>query len=131
MVIGATNQADSLDIGLRRAGRFDQEIPIGIPDDKQRRRILEILCRKIKQHEDIDIPGIVLNTPGYVGADLNALIDEALISALDRRLIEQIKAENLLKKDDEQLVFNCTKKFFFCYNFFFKLISKSDWLDQK
>lgn len=38
VVIGATNQADSLDIGLRRAGRFDQEIPIGIPDDKQRRQ---------------------------------------------------------------------------------------------
>lgn len=38
VVIGATNQVDSLDIGLRRAGRFDQEIPIGIPDEKQRRR---------------------------------------------------------------------------------------------
>ncbi len=38
VVIGATNQADSLDIGLRRAGRFDQEIPIGIPDDKQRKK---------------------------------------------------------------------------------------------
>ena len=38
VVIGATNQVDSLDIGLRRAGRFDQEIPIGIPDEKQRRK---------------------------------------------------------------------------------------------
>jgi ribosome biogenesis ATPase len=38
VVIGATNQVDSLDIGLRRAGRFDQEIPIGIPDEKQRKR---------------------------------------------------------------------------------------------
>lgn len=102
VVIGATNQADSLDIGLRRAGRFDQEIPIGIPDEKQRKRILEILCRKIRQHQDIDMQSIVMNTPGYVGADLNALIDEALISALDRQLIERIK---LLNQDD--LTTNC------------------------
>ena len=40
VVIGATNQADSLDIGLRRAGRFDQEIPIGIPDDKHRKKFV-------------------------------------------------------------------------------------------
>ena len=51
---------------------------------------MEILCRKIKLNSNIDLDKIVLNTPGYVGADLNALIDEALISALDRRLMEQI-----------------------------------------
>ena len=95
IVVGATNQVDSLDIGLRRAGRFDQEIPIGIPDDKHRRGILEILCRKIKQHSDIDMDKIVLNTPGYVGADLNALIDEALISSLDRRLHLQFNRNDM------------------------------------
>lgn len=107
VVIGATNQADSLDIGLRRAGRFDQEIPIGIPDDRQRKRILEILCRKIKQHVDIDMEKIVLNTPGYVGADINALIDEALISALDRRLMTQIESENLQKHGENLTVLSC------------------------
>ncbi len=99
VVIGATNQADSLDIGLRRAGRFDQEIPIGIPDEKQRKKILEILCSKIKKNPDLDIEKIVLNTPGYVGADLNALIDEALISALDRKLSDQINESNHENKD--------------------------------
>jgi ATP-dependent 26S proteasome regulatory subunit len=102
VVIGATNQVDSLDIGLRRAGRFDQEIPIGIPDDKQRKKILEILCKKIKLSTDIDIDKIVMNTPGYVGADLNALIDEALISSLDRRLIEQMAIEN-----KDHFIINC------------------------
>jgi ribosome biogenesis ATPase len=62
-------------------------------------RILEILCKKIKMSADIEIEKIVLNTPGYVGADLNALIDEALISSLDRRLIEQISNENKENKD--------------------------------
>jgi ribosome biogenesis ATPase len=99
VVIGATNQADSLDIGLRRAGRFDQEIPIGIPDEKQRKKILEILCSKIKKNPDLDIEKIVLNTPGYVGADLNALIDEALISALDRKLTNQINESNHQNKE--------------------------------
>ena len=99
VVIGATNQADSLDIGLRRAGRFDQEIPIGIPDEKQRKKILEILCSKIKKNPDLDIEKIVLNTPGYVGADLNALIDEALISALDRKLSDQINESNHENKE--------------------------------
>ncbi len=80
--------------GLRRAGRFDQEIPIGIPDEKQRKRILEILCCKLRKSEDFDLEKIVINTPGYVGADLNALIDEALISALDRRLNDQISKQN-------------------------------------
>ena len=89
------NNNFNLKTGLRRAGRFDQEIAIGIPDEKQRKRftrkiifnhfeiekfflirILEILCRKIKQHANIDMQSIVMNTPGYVGADLNALIGE-------------------------------------------------------
>jgi ribosome biogenesis ATPase len=103
VVIGATNQVDSLDIGLRRAGRFDQEIAIGIPDDKQRKRILDILCRKIRKHSDIDMERIVLNTPGYVGADLNALIDEALISALDRRLCQQIGDESSETAEEKQI----------------------------
>ena len=94
VVIGATNQADSLDIGLRRAGRFDQEIAVGIPDDKQRSRILALLCSKIRLNSDIDMPRIVMNTPGYVGSDLNALISEALISALDRRLNDQLAIDN-------------------------------------
>lgn len=52
------------------------------------------MCRKIKLNSNIDLDKIVLNTPGYVGADLNALIDEALISALDRLLIEQLNSQS-------------------------------------
>jgi ribosome biogenesis ATPase len=53
VVIGATNQADSLDIGLRRAGRFDQEIAIGIPDDKHRKKYIKLM-KKIKNYKIIN-----------------------------------------------------------------------------
>lgn len=66
-------------------------------------RILEILCRNLQLNESIDMDKIVLNTPGYVGADLNALIDEALISSLDRRLMHQIC------EDQKDFLVNCTK----------------------
>lgn len=103
IVIGATSRPDSLDTAFRRAGRFDQEIPVGIPDLKQRKkydssqvsarlftnicvclRILEILSRKMSLSNDVDLNKVAVNSPGYVGADLNLLIDEALISALYR-----------------------------------------------
>lgn len=60
---------------------------------------MEILCRKIKQNVDIDMDSIVTNTPGYVGADLNSLIDEALISSLDRRLLAQVNSETAENKE--------------------------------
>jgi len=81
-----------------------------------KKRILEILCRKIKQNKDIDLDRIVLNTPGYVGADLNALIDEALISSLDRRLDAQISGENSAK-ENTSLILNCNVIFLLNLNF--------------
>ena len=78
--------------------------------------MLEILCRKIKQNKDIDLDRIVLNTPGYVGADLNALIDEALISSLDRRLDAQIRGENASREEDSTLVLNCNFNFYLNYS---------------
>ena len=57
------------------------------------------MCRKIKQNIDINMDNIVTNTPGYVGADLNSLIDEALISSLDRRLLAQINSETVENKE--------------------------------
>ncbi|KAJ8359591.1 hypothetical protein SKAU_G00161160 [Synaphobranchus kaupii] len=88
MVIGATNRPDSLDPALRRAGRFDREICLGIPDEGARLRILRTLCRKLKLPEDFDFQLLAHLTPGYVGADLMALCREAAVSAVNRVLLE-------------------------------------------
>uniref|UniRef100_A0A8C7MP04 Nuclear VCP like n=1 Tax=Oncorhynchus kisutch TaxID=8019 RepID=A0A8C7MP04_ONCKI len=89
MVIGATNRPDSLDPALRRAGRFDKEICLGIPDEAARLRILKTLCRKLKLPEDFDYRQLARLTPGYVGADLMALCREAAMSAVNRVLLER------------------------------------------
>uniref|UniRef100_I3K5Y1 Nuclear VCP like n=1 Tax=Oreochromis niloticus TaxID=8128 RepID=I3K5Y1_ORENI len=88
LVIGATNRPDSLDPALRRAGRFDREICMGIPDEAARLRILRTLCRKLKLPEDFDYQQLARLTPGYVGADLMALCREAAMSAVNRVLLE-------------------------------------------
>uniref|UniRef100_A0A673BWI5 AAA+ ATPase domain-containing protein n=1 Tax=Sphaeramia orbicularis TaxID=375764 RepID=A0A673BWI5_9TELE len=89
LVIGATNRPDSLDPALRRAGRFDREICLGIPDEAARLRILKTLCRKLKLPEDFDYQQVARLTPGYVGADLMALCREAAMNAVNRVLLEE------------------------------------------
>nr|XP_015218224.1 PREDICTED: nuclear valosin-containing protein-like [Lepisosteus oculatus] len=88
LVIGATNRPDSLDPALRRAGRFDKEICLGIPDEGARLRILQTLCRKLRLPEAFDLQALAHLTPGYVGADLMALCREAAMTAINRILIE-------------------------------------------
>ncbi|XP_072292409.1 nuclear valosin-containing protein-like isoform X2 [Eucyclogobius newberryi] len=88
LVIGATNRPDSLDPALRRAGRFDREICLGIPDESTRIRILKTLCRKLKLSEDIDYGQLARLTPGYVGADLMALCREAAMCSVNRALLD-------------------------------------------
>ncbi|XP_053672393.1 nuclear valosin-containing protein-like [Anopheles nili] len=86
IVIGATNRADVLDPALRRIGRFDQEISLGIPDRAARSQILRIICRKLKISESIDFAELAKLTPGYVGADLLALATRAANTAVKRLL---------------------------------------------
>uniref|UniRef100_A0A7N8XIG2 Nuclear VCP like n=1 Tax=Mastacembelus armatus TaxID=205130 RepID=A0A7N8XIG2_9TELE len=103
LVIGATNRPDSLDPALRRAGRFDREICLGIPDEAARLRILRTLCRKLKLPEDFDYHQLARLTPGYVGADLMALCREAAMSAVNRVLLEirgQPQSQNLSSTKD-------------------------------
>ncbi|XP_056424439.1 nuclear valosin-containing protein-like isoform X2 [Hyla sarda] len=88
LVIGATNRPDSLDPALRRAGRFDREICLGIPDEGARLKILKTLCRKLRLPESFDFQCLAHRTPGYVGADLMALCREAAMCAVNRALIQ-------------------------------------------
>ncbi|KAM6217419.1 nuclear valosin-containing protein-like [Rhynchocyon petersi] len=86
LVIGATNRPDSLDPALRRAGRFDREICLGIPDEASRERILQTLCKKLRLPEDFNFRHLAHLTPGFVGADLMALCREAATCAVHRGL---------------------------------------------
>uniref|UniRef100_A0A8C2T5J7 Nuclear VCP like n=1 Tax=Coturnix japonica TaxID=93934 RepID=A0A8C2T5J7_COTJA len=93
LVIGATNRPDSLDPALRRAGRFDREICLGIPDEAAREKILQTLCRKLKLPESFDFLHLAHLTPGYVGADLMALCREAAMCTVNRVLIKTEKQQ--------------------------------------
>ncbi|XP_028392638.1 nuclear valosin-containing protein-like isoform X2 [Dendronephthya gigantea] len=84
LVIGATNRPDSLDPALRRAGRFDREIKMGIPDEQAREEILRVQCKDLKLNEEFDFKTLASQTPGFVGADLTALVREAAIRAVTR-----------------------------------------------
>ena len=84
LIIGATNMPDSLDPALRRAGRFDREISLGIPDEAARVHILGILCKKMKLSGDFDFKLVARRTSGFVGADLVSLTKEAAAVAVNR-----------------------------------------------
>ncbi len=88
IVIAATNRVDAVDPALRRPGRFDREIEIGVPSREGRREILQIHSRSMPLSDDFDIEYIANNTHGFVGADLAALVKEAAMKALRRYLPE-------------------------------------------
>ena len=92
VVIGATNLPEILDHALRRPGRFDREIALGIPDRAGRREILRIHCRRMPLAASVDLDGLADIAHGYVGADLAALCKEAGMAAL-RRLLPGVAFE--------------------------------------
>ena len=89
VVIAATNRPDSIDPALRRPGRFDREIEIGIPDDEGRFDILSIHTRGMPVNEKVDLKQISKTTHGFVGADLEVLSKEAAMRSL-RRILPEI-----------------------------------------
>ena len=96
IVVGATNRPDSIDPALRRPGRFDREIEIGVPDRDGRREILLIHSRGMPLAEDVNLDFWAEKTHGYVGADLQALCREAAMKALRRYLPDIEDAEKLI-----------------------------------
>jgi len=92
VVIAATNRPDAIDEALRRPGRFDREIVVGVPDEKGRREILGIHTRGMPLAHDIDLDELARTTHGFVGADLGALAREAAMDAV-RRIMPQLDLE--------------------------------------
>ncbi|WP_251328452.1 AAA family ATPase [Haloplanus pelagicus] len=84
IVIGATNRVDDLDPALRRGGRFDREIEIGVPGEAGRREILDVHTRRMPLTDGVDLDRFAARTHGFVGADLESLVTEAAMSALRR-----------------------------------------------
>lgn len=89
VVIGATNRVDAIDEALRRPGRFDREIVIGVPDLPGRRQIFNIHTRGMPVADDVDLDEFAAKTYGFVGADIAALARESAIEAL-RRILPEI-----------------------------------------
>uniref|UniRef100_A0A672I3I9 Transitional endoplasmic reticulum ATPase n=1 Tax=Salarias fasciatus TaxID=181472 RepID=A0A672I3I9_SALFA len=86
VVMAATNRPNSVDAALRRFGRFDREIDIGIPDSTGRLEILQIHTKNMKLSDDVDLERIATETHGHVGADLAALCSEAALQAIRKKM---------------------------------------------
>jgi len=99
VVIAATNRPEALDEALRRPGRFDREIVVGVPDQSGRREILGIHTRGMPLSPDVDLDELARRTYGFVGADLAALTREAALEAV-RRIMPRINlAEESISTD--------------------------------
>ncbi|WP_247005012.1 AAA family ATPase [Halosolutus gelatinilyticus] len=85
IVIGATNRVDAIDPALRRGGRFDREIQVGVPDEAGRKEILEVHTRGMPLADDVNVDAIARRTHGFVGADLDAVASEAAMAAIRGR----------------------------------------------
>jgi len=96
IVMGATNRPNSIDPALRRFGRFDREIDIGVPDETGRLEVLRIHTKNMKLDEDVELDRISRETHGYVGADLAALCTEAALQCIREKMdIIDLEDENI------------------------------------
>ncbi len=100
IVIAATNRADVLDKALLRPGRFDRQIVVGLPDVKGREQILKVHLKKVPTADDVQIKYIAQGTPGFSGADLANLVNEAALFAarMNKRLVTMADLEKAKDK---------------------------------
>ncbi|HLC55431.1 MAG TPA: CDC48 family AAA ATPase [Candidatus Nanoarchaeia archaeon] len=104
VVIAATNRPNSLDPALRRPGRFDRELTIGVPNKSGRLKILQIHTRNMPLTKDVDLEQLAAVSHGFVGADLSALCKEAAMNVLRKVLPElKLKDEHISDKDLSKL----------------------------
>lgn len=107
IVLGATNRPDSLDSALRRAGRFDREICLNVPNEEQRCAILKTMTANLKLHNDdhFNYRELAKMTPGFVGADLKSLVTAAGISAIKRifESLSEIEEEIIAKTNSMEI----------------------------
>ncbi|WP_297521194.1 CDC48 family AAA ATPase [Thermococcus sp.] len=102
VVIAATNRPDILDPALLRPGRFDRLILVPAPDEKVRLEILKVHTRRVPLAEDVDLRELAKKTEGYSGADLEALVREAALTAM-RRIMAELPAQAVEEESEEFL----------------------------
>lgn len=117
IVLAATNRADVLDKALTRPGRFDRTIEVPVPDLASREEILKVHLLKIKASEDIDVRKIARGTPGFTGADLANLINEATIIASKKNLtmvtmyeFEEARDKIMIGKESKTMILSDHEK---------------------
>jgi ribosome biogenesis ATPase len=98
IIIAATNRPDSLDPALRRAGRFNKEINLGVPNEHAREKILRALTQRLKLPDSFDYRSLAKLTPGFVGADLNDVVSVAGTEAM-KRMMAVLKQRNASAMD--------------------------------
>merc|ERR1719482_1179522 len=86
VVIGATNRPNSIDAALRRFGRFDRELDIGVPDENGRLEVFRIHTKNMKLADDVDPEKVARETHGFVGADIAALCTEAALQCIREKM---------------------------------------------
>jgi len=120
VVLAATNRPDILDPALLRPGRFDRQVDVPLPNQEERRAILEVHCRGKRLADDVDLDVVARGTPGFSGADLANLVNEAAIRAVrddrdqltaadfddarDRIILGRRQASNALLPDEKRAV---------------------------
>ncbi|PON33965.1 Spastin [Parasponia andersonii] len=102
LVIGATNRPHDIDPALRRPGRFAKEIVLGVPDEKARAQILSVLAKRPRLDDSFDLLKIARSTPGFVGADLESLGNEAGTLAM-ARITDERESKLSANFEDEEL----------------------------
>ena len=104
IVLGATNRPDAMDPALRRAGRFDKEIMLGVPDEKARMAILKTMTKNMRLDGDFSFKELARKTPGYVGADVRSLTKEAAVIAINRIFQDVLTDEGARMPSVQQLL---------------------------
>ncbi|KAF8823003.1 putative transitional endoplasmic reticulum ATPase [Cardiosporidium cionae] len=129
VVLGATNRIDSLDPMIRRSGRFDREIAIGIPDEAARKKIILAMCKKVRLSENVNFDALAKLTPGFVGADLYAVTVEASLACIARVIttlpVEEVSIERWKiqaeMREQDILFFRCPLRLFLFFLTFLRL----------
>jgi cell division protease FtsH len=108
IVIAATNRPDVLDKALLRPGRFDRQVTVGLPDVRGREQILKVHMRKVPVGEDIDASVIARGTPGFSGADLANLVNEAALIAA--RLSRRVVSMDLFERAKDKIMMGAERR---------------------
>ncbi len=117
IIVAATNRPDVLDPALLRPGRFDRQVIVPVPDVKGRQKILEIYAKKTKMEEDVDMAIVARGTPGFTGADLENLVNEAALMAartgakkIDKTIIDKAKDKIMMGAERRSMIITDAEK---------------------